>query len=83
VPASETDRRVADILRAYNAIAVDDIISRAEIRQLAGGITHRTLQQWRAGRNLKTTGPFPDPIRELECGPLFDRRAVCAWLERH
>jgi hypothetical protein len=83
VPASETDRRVADILRAYNAIAVDDIISRAEIRALAGGVTHRTLSEWRAGRNLKTAGPFPEPIRELECGPLFDRRAVCAWLERH
>jgi hypothetical protein len=75
--------RIAGILREYDAIAIEDIIGRGEIRSLAGGVTHRTLQQWRAGLNLKGAGPFPEPIRELESGPLFDRRAVCAWLERH
>ena len=64
-------------------IPVADIIGRGEIRVLAGGVTHRSLQQWRAGFNLAGRGPFPEPIRELESGPLFDRRAVIAWLERH
>jgi hypothetical protein len=80
---SDPADRIGDLLREHDGIPVQDIISRAEIRHLAGGVTHRTLSEWRAGRNLKSAGPFPEPIRALECGPLFDRRAVCAWLERH
>ena len=80
VPVREWDELVAARL---TSIPIADIIGRGEIRALAGGVTHRTLQQWRAGLNLKAAGPFPEPIRELESGPLFDRRAVMAWLERH
>jgi hypothetical protein len=40
------------------------------------------MTSWREGQNLAGRGPFPVPVRELEIGPVFDRRAVSAWLER-
>jgi hypothetical protein len=64
------------------AMPPDCIIGPAEVRALAGGVTHRTFKLWREGQNLAGRGPFPEPVRELYIGPLFDRRAVSAWLER-
>lgn len=64
------------------ALPADCLVGPAEVRQLAGGVTHRTFKLWREGQNLSGRGPFPGPVRELEIGPVFDRRAVCAWLER-
>jgi hypothetical protein len=64
------------------AMPPDCIIGPAEVRQLAGGVTHRTFKLWREGQNLAGRGAFPTPVRELEIGPVFDRRAVTAWLER-
>jgi hypothetical protein len=48
------------------AMPPDCIIGPAEVRQLAGGVTHRTFKLWREGQNLAGRGPFPTPVRELE-----------------
>jgi hypothetical protein len=94
VLAHHHDARHSDRIPALGDLAVltgalaaamppDCIIGPAEVRQLAGGVTHRTFKLWREGQNLAGRGPFPTPVRELEIGPVFDRRAVTAWLERH
>lgn len=54
-------------------IAARDILGNAEVRRLCGGVTRATLLRWRA------VGGFPDPIRRLECGELWDRRQVREW----
>lgn len=54
-----------------------DILGNAEVRALAGGVTRHTLIAWR------TRHGFPEPIRTLEVGELWDRRAVKRWLRRY
>jgi hypothetical protein len=56
-------------------IPIADIIGPGEIRELAGGVTRKTLMTWRARPD------FPKPFKSLEIGDLFDRRAVQAWLK--
>jgi hypothetical protein len=51
-----------------------DIIGPGEIRQMAGGVTRKTLMTWRERPD------FPAPVKSLGIGDLFDRRAVQAWL---
>jgi hypothetical protein len=41
------------------AMPPDCIIGPAEVRQLAGGVTHRTFKLWREGQNLAGRGPVP------------------------
>jgi hypothetical protein len=67
------------------AMPPDCIIGPAEVRQLAGGVTHRTFKLWREGQNLAGRGPFPEPVRELYIGPLFDevRRRRGSGRSRH
>lgn len=81
MPSSAPDP-VGTIVREHGAIPVQDILGPAEVRQLAGGVTARSLKLWREGTNLSGRGPFPAPFRELEIGALWDRRAVQEWLER-
>jgi hypothetical protein len=50
-----------------------DIVGNAEVRRICGGVTRHTLITWR-----KKHG-FPEPMRKLECGELWDRRQVKAW----
>lgn len=52
-----------------------DILGNAEVRKLAGGITRHTLLRWRE------LHAFPEPFKRLECGELWDRREVRAWLD--
>lgn len=55
-----------------------DIIGNYETRKLAGAgskpVTRHTLLRWRELHG------FPEPIRILRSGELWDRRAVRAWL---
>lgn len=58
-----------------------DILGNLETRRLAGRalggrkpVTRATLIRWRE------TGGFPDPIRKVAAGELWDRREVVAWL---
>jgi hypothetical protein len=53
---------------------------RAEARAICG-VTFRAFSLWREGRNLAGRGPFPTPIAELESGPIWDLRAVRAWIK--
>jgi hypothetical protein len=39
------------------AMPPDCIIGPAEVRALAGGVTHRTFKLWREGQNLAGRGP--------------------------
>jgi hypothetical protein len=49
------------------AMPPDCIIGPAEVRQLAGGVTHRTFKLWREGQNLAGRGPFPTPVQGPDC----------------
>lgn len=66
-----------------DSIPVKCIVSGPEVRAMAGGVTHRTLQLWRQGLNLRGAGPFPEPIKTVGVGELWDARAVVKWLEEH
>lgn len=57
----------------------EDVVSVAEILELAGVTNRRVLIQWRE----REQHPFPKPARALKCGELWDRQAVLRWLERH
>ena len=57
----------------------EDVVSVAEILELAGVTNRRVLRQWRE----REKHPFPEPSRTLACGELWDRQAVQRWLERH
>jgi hypothetical protein len=54
----------------------EDVVSVAEILELAGVSNRRVLIQWRE----RERRPFPKPSRTLKCGELWDRRAVERWL---
>jgi hypothetical protein len=75
------ERQTAQQLRELGAIAHEDIIGPGEIRDLAGGVTRATFKLWRDGKSLAGAGPFPQPIRTVEQGELFDRQQVLEWLE--
>jgi hypothetical protein len=54
-------------------IAARDILGPAEARKVCGGVSRHTFARWR-----RVAG-FPDPIRRLESGELWDRRQVAEW----
>lgn len=60
-------------------VPVESIIGVGEILQLASVSNRRVLISWRN----RPKYPFPQPIRALACGELWDRRAVEAWLRDH
>lgn len=78
VDLTDRERRITEL--GYMPTAA--IIGPGEILELAG-VGWRTLGNWRSGKNLAGAGPFPEPIRCLKSGDLFDRRAVSEWLREH
>lgn len=56
-------------------VPVADIIGNQEVRELCGGIERGLLIRW---RKLEE---FPEPIRTLACGELWNRQDVMAWLQ--
>lgn len=61
---------------ARKTVAIEDIVGVGEILEIAGVTNRRVLISWRT----RPQKPFPEPIRQLASGELWDRRAVCAWL---
>lgn len=61
----------------------DDLIGPGEIRQLAAGYLGREDRTWISARTLMMwrRGDFPQPVREIDIGPIWDQRHVVAWLE--
>jgi predicted DNA-binding transcriptional regulator AlpA len=65
------------VIRDNIGIPPDDIISAAEVRQLAGIKQRSTLLAWVRDRG------FPEPFKVIEPNiMLYDRRDVDAWLSR-
>lgn len=57
-------------------IPLDCIVGVGEIRRLAGGVSRTTLKRWRDDHE------FPEPVKSIDAGELWDRREVTDWLER-
>jgi chromosome partitioning protein len=53
---------------------VSELLGTSEVADLAG-VSRQAVANWRV-RNLG----FPEPIVELQCGPVFWRSDVLSWL---
>ena len=67
----------AAIAQLATRVELDDIIGPAEIREMAGGVSGKTLHVWRHRDG------FPQPIKTLSIGDLYDRRQIRSWLAEH
>lgn len=64
-------------MTAYRVIDVDLIVGMHEIAERAG-VVRATVQMWRHRYNH-----FPEPLLELNIGPIWNWHDVEAWLYRY